>query len=177
MAGRSQVPRPPAGLATRGRALWRQVQEGYELDPLETELLHELCRVLDRCDQITKEIDGLKSLAVLGSAGQWPTHPLLGALENQQKLAVAALIREHIRHVDRGQRPTPLPSRTAKSCHRSQVGVDGFDVAHARSVDLCGAGSTSPLRRPDDLPCGMHWRSGEAARPDSERAGVASGHN
>lgn len=87
MTGKSQVPRPPAGLAARGRALWRQVQEGYELDPLETELLHELCRVLDRCDQITKEIDGLKSLAVLGSAGQWRTHPLLGALENQQKLA------------------------------------------------------------------------------------------
>jgi hypothetical protein len=34
----------------------------------------------------------------------------------------------------RRQRPTPLPSHTAKSHHQSQLGVDGLDVAHARSV-------------------------------------------
>ena len=87
MTGRSQLPPAPAGLATRGRALWRATHQGYELDPVETELLHELCRVLDRADQITAELKACKSLTVLGSEGQPRVHPLLTALENQQKLA------------------------------------------------------------------------------------------
>src|SRR5271166_359808 len=86
-AGSSQIPRAPAGLADRGRGLWRRINQDYELDALELELLHELCRVLDRCDQIAAELKGLKSLATLGSAGQCRVHPLLTALENQQKLA------------------------------------------------------------------------------------------
>ena len=34
--------------------------------------------------------------------------------------------------VYRRQRPIPLLSRTAKSRNQSQLGVDGFDVAHER---------------------------------------------
>ncbi len=86
MAG-NQMPAPPAGLAARGKALWRATHADYELDVLETELLTELCRVVDRCDVLEKELKGLKSLAVLGSAGQWRCHPLMSALEGQQKLA------------------------------------------------------------------------------------------
>lgn len=83
----NQIPTPPAGLAARGKALWRSIHQNYELDPLETELLTELCRVLDCCDQLQAEIKGLKSLAVLGSAGQWRAHPLLSALDVQRKTA------------------------------------------------------------------------------------------
>jgi hypothetical protein len=47
---------------------------------------------------------------------------------------LAAFIQERIRHVYRRQRTTPLPSRTPKGYYRSQLGVDGLDVAHARSL-------------------------------------------
>ena len=87
MTGKSPVPRPPADLAARGRALWRQVQEVYLLDPVEEQLLLELCRVLDRIDSISAELDTAESWAVHGSAGQWRTHPLLTSLDNQVKLA------------------------------------------------------------------------------------------
>lgn len=86
MTGKSAVPRPPAGLAARGRALWRATQRSYVLDPVETQLLRELCTVVDRCDQIRAELKG-ERLTVLGSAGQYRAHPLLAALESQQKLA------------------------------------------------------------------------------------------
>ncbi|MGO9251509.1 MAG: hypothetical protein ACLP5J_08965 [Mycobacterium sp.] len=84
---REQIPPPPAGLAARGKALWRQIHQDFELDALESELLTELCRTLDCCDQLQAELKGLKSLAVLGSAGQWRAHPLLTALDVQRKTA------------------------------------------------------------------------------------------
>jgi hypothetical protein len=87
MTGKPPVPRPPPDLAARGRALWRQVQEVYELDPVEEQLLLELCKVLDRINSIEAELDTSASWAVLGSAGQWRTHPLLTSLDNQVKLA------------------------------------------------------------------------------------------
>jgi hypothetical protein len=37
-------------------------------------------------------------------------------------------LQQRIRHVYRRQQPTSLLSRTAKSRHQSQLGVDGFDV-------------------------------------------------
>ena len=46
------------------------------------------------------------------------------------KNSVQAFIQEPIRDVYRRQRPTALPSLTAKSHHRSQVGVDGLEVAN-----------------------------------------------
>lgn len=87
MTGKPQVPRPPADLAARGRALWCQVQEVYELDPVEEQLLLELCKVLDRIDSISAELDTAPSWAVHGAAGQWRSHPLLTSLDNQVKLA------------------------------------------------------------------------------------------
>jgi hypothetical protein len=45
---------------------------------------------------------------------------------------LAAFIQQRIRHGYRRQRPTPLPSRTAKSRHQMQLGVDGLEVANAR---------------------------------------------
>jgi len=86
MTGKAVVPRPPAGLAARGRALWRQIQARYVLDPLEAQLLAELCRTLDACDRMRRELAG-GSLVVTGSTGQPRVNPLLGALEAQVKLA------------------------------------------------------------------------------------------
>jgi hypothetical protein len=56
-----------------------------------------------------------------------PTSSPLGQL--------AAFIEQRIRHVYRRQRSTPFPSRTAKSRHQSQLGVDGLDVAHLATLN------------------------------------------
>jgi hypothetical protein len=56
---------------------------------------------------------------------------------------LAAFIKLRIRHVYRRQRSPPLRSRTAKSRHQSQLGLDGLDVAHARNLWPYVAGGTS----------------------------------
>ncbi len=86
MAEKCQIPPVPAGLAARGRALWRQVHQSFELDGIEAELLEELCRTLDFCDRIRRELKG-KPLTVQGSTGQMRTNPLVATLEAQTKLA------------------------------------------------------------------------------------------
>jgi phage terminase small subunit len=82
---RSQNPRPPTGLAARGRALWRQIHQSYVLDAVECELLHQLCAVLDRCDQIQAELKG-QPLMTSGSVGQPRVNPLLSALREEEKM-------------------------------------------------------------------------------------------
>lgn len=82
----SQIPRPPAGLGARGKALWREIHAAYELDPLETALLAQLAGVLDRCDAIAAELRG-QPLMTSGSVGQPRVNPLLGALREEEKLA------------------------------------------------------------------------------------------
>ena len=84
MAG-SQIPRPPTGLGARGKALWRRINQSYELDAIESELLHQLCSVLDRCDQISAELAG-QPLMTSGSVGQPRVNPLLGALREEEKM-------------------------------------------------------------------------------------------
>jgi phage terminase small subunit len=85
MAG-SQIPRTPTGLAARGKALWREINQCYELDPVEVELLLELCRVLDLCDRIERELKRGK-LLVEGYNAQPRVNPLVAALANAQKNA------------------------------------------------------------------------------------------
>lgn len=81
-----KVPRPPAGLAPRGRRLWREVHQRYVMNELEVQRLAELCKVLDRCDAIAAELEG-QPMVVTGSAGQLRAHPLLTVLQGQQVLA------------------------------------------------------------------------------------------
>ena len=65
--------------------MWRQVQGKYVLDALETALLGELCRSVDVCDRIRREL-AKSSLLVTGSTGQPRSNPLLQALDVQVKL-------------------------------------------------------------------------------------------
>lgn len=81
----SGIPRPPITLARRGKALWTDVQATYELDPAEETVLAELCRAVDRADQIASELAG-QPLSVAGSAGQIRVNPLVGALDQTEKL-------------------------------------------------------------------------------------------
>lgn len=52
----NHTPKAPAGLQARGRAFWRAVQRDLELEPHETQLLGECCRVLDRLEALEAEI-------------------------------------------------------------------------------------------------------------------------
>ena len=61
---------------------------------------------------------------------------------------LAAFIQQRIRNVYRRQRPAALPSRTAKSRHQSQLGVDGSRAGAStpRAVDgSAGDGDRRPL--------------------------------
>jgi hypothetical protein len=56
---------------------------------------------------------------------------------------LVALIQQRIRHVYRRQQTTLFPSCTAKSRNQLQLGVDGLDVAHARTLGRPPGASTS----------------------------------
>jgi hypothetical protein len=82
---KSQIPRAPSGLAARGRALWHAVQTDYLLDPVEETVLTELCKAADVCDRLRAELDKAP-LVVTGSVKQQRLSPLVGALQNQERL-------------------------------------------------------------------------------------------
>ena len=55
MAQKPQT-QPPVGLGKRGTAFWSAVLQDLEMEPHETALLAETCRVLDRLDLLDAEI-------------------------------------------------------------------------------------------------------------------------
>ena len=85
----TQVPKPPSGLRSSGRALWRAVLRDYELDEHETTLLRECCRTADSLDglQALLDAEGLTSESSQGVR----VHPALVELR-QQRLALARLL-------------------------------------------------------------------------------------
>jgi hypothetical protein len=66
--------------------LWRSIHQSYALDPIELELLRQMCAVLDRCDLIEAELKDAP-LTVGGSIGQPRVNPLLSALREEEKMA------------------------------------------------------------------------------------------
>lgn len=85
-------PRPPRGLGTAGRALWRSIQsaldEGFELDEREEAILTLACR---QADDVVALERALKASGILveGSKGQ----PRLSAVVTELRQARLALSR------------------------------------------------------------------------------------
>lgn len=79
-----EFPPPPVDLGARGAAYWTAIQQEHELDASSTEVLVELCRLLDRLESLQEVIarDGVTSS---GSTGQLVVHPAL--LESRQMQA------------------------------------------------------------------------------------------
>lgn len=80
-----QAARAPKGLKARGRATFKRITGTYELSPSELILLTEVCRTVDRIEEIEAQVsrDGL---TVSGDRGQLPrAHPLLTALTQAQR--------------------------------------------------------------------------------------------
>lgn len=85
---RAQIPAPPKGARSSGRALWRDVMARYELEQHELALLREMVRCVDQLDELhaITERDGL---VVEGPHGS-KAHPALTAAQ-QQRIVLARL--------------------------------------------------------------------------------------
>jgi len=83
-------PKPPIGLETAGRKLWRGVVSAYELRPDELYILESACAC---ADLVTKLGEGMKGqpLVVKGSMGQEREHPLLSEQRQQRALLTRTL--------------------------------------------------------------------------------------
>lgn len=81
--------RPPPGLGTTGRALWRAVVTDYDLDRHELTILREACRTADSLDGLQAILDreGLTSESSQGTRA----HPALVELR-QQRVTFARLL-------------------------------------------------------------------------------------
>ena len=113
-------PRPPRGLGARGRAFWRQVVAGYELEGHHVEVLREVCRLLDRADALAAAVqrDGE---VVPGSTGQPRLHPAL-AEQRQTAVAVARLLDALGLDVEE-EKPESATSRKARRAAEARWGT------------------------------------------------------
>lgn len=83
-------PRPPSGLATAGRALWRAVAGEFELDRHEELLLREACRTADRLDRLADEA-AKGSVTVTNHRGDEVAHPAM-VEARQQAITLSRLL-------------------------------------------------------------------------------------
>lgn len=82
----STKPRPPSGLAKRGKQLWLDVLAEFTLRPDERTTLHELCRCLDLIDKVEADLRDAP-LTQPGSTGQPRANPLLTELRGHRAVA------------------------------------------------------------------------------------------
>lgn len=103
-------PKPPAGLAVRGRRFWRVTIDTYDMTDSEESLLIEACRLMDECEQLRGVVDE-QGMTVTGSTGQTRVNPAVGELR-QHRLALAKLLSQlALPDVDDGHLATPLQAR------------------------------------------------------------------
>lgn len=81
----------PAKMAPRGRRLWKDITEKYDLRPDEVRVLEDACREVDIIERLESELrDG--PLMVRGSQGQLVSSPLVSELR-QHRSVLAGLLR------------------------------------------------------------------------------------
>jgi hypothetical protein len=107
-------PKPPRGLARRGRAFWRATVSVYELDGPELELLAETCRVLDVIDVLEARVraDGA---SVVGSRGQVRVHPAVAELRGQRALLGRLIGQLSLPDAEGDVLPSPASARARKA--------------------------------------------------------------
>lgn len=85
----AQKPRPPAGLRTSGRALWKAVVGDFELETHELNLLLQAARTADSLDSLQAVLD---AEGYMSESSQGPrVHPALVELR-QQRITLARLL-------------------------------------------------------------------------------------
>lgn len=70
-------------LGVRGRAFWVAVQEDFEFDERESEILLESCRTMDAIDALAAAVDEHGTM-IEGSKGQPTLNPAIAELRQQQ---------------------------------------------------------------------------------------------
>ena len=86
---KGKIPAPSPGTKASGRRLWRAVLVGYELEEHETALLREMCRTVDKLDELAEAVDR-DGVMVPGPGLTVRVHPAL--VESRQlKVAFARL--------------------------------------------------------------------------------------
>lgn len=87
-------PEAPASLQVKGKTLWTDVVEGYDLRPDELRVLAAACAASDMLEQFEASwAEQGFPLTTKGSMGQLVEHPLIGSIDKQRK-ALAAFLRQ-----------------------------------------------------------------------------------
>jgi len=89
-SGLTVLTRVPDGLGERGAAFWAHAVEVFEADRHEQELLVQVCRLLDRADELQSEITG-HGVVLTTSRGDRRPNPAV-AEERQLSLALGRLL-------------------------------------------------------------------------------------
>ena len=100
-----KVPPYPVGVSGRGARFWRETHRVYQLEPDETLLLVEVCRLVTLLDQAAETIarDGPMSV---GAAGQPVAHPAIAAADRMRPLLMRAVAQLALPHPDGKSVPT-----------------------------------------------------------------------
>jgi hypothetical protein len=93
----AEEPKPPAGLGSGGRALWRQIvraaaEEEQELSALEQRFLLTAAQLTDQADELRAAMAGENKI-VAGYMGQPTAHPLLNKWRQLTGLVAQTLAR------------------------------------------------------------------------------------
>jgi hypothetical protein len=86
----AQIPRTPAGLRRRGKALWQSVIADFDLSEGEGALLLEGCRCLDDIEALQRAVADAP-MTTIGSRGQDVVHPLRAELRSERLLLAKLL--------------------------------------------------------------------------------------
>lgn len=127
---KSARPKPPKTLAAAGKALWKSIiselEDGWQLDARELELLERACRCADELAVLEKVIDA-DGPTTKGSRGQTVVHPALGECR-QLRLSIERLLRplelaDPARQREREPISTQRARHAAEARHRKSRGL------------------------------------------------------
>jgi hypothetical protein len=84
------IQKPPAGLRTKGKTLWRATLAAYDMRADELLVLESACRMTDELSAMQAALRG-QPVMIEGSQGQMRPHPLFAEVRNH-RLALAKLL-------------------------------------------------------------------------------------
>ncbi len=120
----STADRGPRGLKARGGRFWKSVTAGYELNVDELELLLEVARCLDVCEDLAGAVEG-DGLTVAGSVGQPRLHPAVGELRATRALVGRLLAQLGLPDADGQTLDSPVRARARGAANKRWAATRG----------------------------------------------------
>lgn len=112
--------RQPAKLAAKGRGLWRQIVDGYDLRPDEVRVLEDACREADLIERLEEQLRGA-DLMVRGSQGQLVASPLVSELRQHRATLTQMLKALKLPDTDsQARQKAELDSQQARAAARAR---------------------------------------------------------